>query len=64
MSVTIGAPRDSLPQPTGFVSLFVDGSQVARLRLDHHGHASFVARGLHEGAHTITAKYSGDQNYF
>lgn len=49
--------------PTGVVQFFIDGSAVGTGPLSAGGVATFKATSLAVGTHTITATYSGDDNF-
>ncbi len=49
--------------PTGTVTFSVDGNQLTNPPTVNNGVASVVLTGLTGGPHTVTATYSGDNNY-
>jgi len=49
--------------PTGTISLLDGKTTIATLPVDTSGAASFSISSLAAGSHSLTASYSGDQNY-
>jgi hypothetical protein len=60
-TVTAGSADGSIP--TGTVDFYSDGEFLGTGTLDESGTASFDAPNLPAGTHTITAVYSGNENY-
>lgn len=61
LSATVVTPSGT---PTGMVA-FRDGDHglIARVRLDHRGHASFTTSALTGGLHILSAEYEGDGRF-
>jgi Big-like domain-containing protein/VCBS repeat protein len=51
------------PNPTGLVTLVIDGSAVASATLDTNAQATFSLSTLSVGNHTVTVSYPGDTVY-
>lgn len=64
-SLLVAVAQSAAPgvQPTGQVTLTVDGTPVAAATLDGAGEAAFDSRLLPAGAHTLAASYAGDANF-
>lgn len=48
---------------TGYVQLYDNGQQVARLHLDSLGFASYISTNLTPGSHVFTATFPGDPTF-
>jgi hypothetical protein len=58
--VTVADSSSGGPTPTGIVTFYLDGTLAGRGNVDSDGIAYFQAN---PGNYTLTADYSGDQNY-
>jgi len=65
ISVTVKAAAPGTGNPTGTVTIFVDGKVAATTLLDStvDSLAIYATTNLSVGTHTITATYNGDLNY-
>jgi Ca2+-binding RTX toxin-like protein len=64
-SLLVAMAQSAAPavQPTGQVTLTVDGTPVATATLDAAGEAAFDSRLLSAGTHAVAASYAGDANF-
>ncbi len=53
----------NIARPTGSVTFFDGGTELGTETLNTHGFASFSTSDLDLGSHTISAVYSGDDNF-
>jgi hypothetical protein len=62
-TATVSASEPGSGTPTGTVTFKDDGKVLGTAKLDASGKASYSTKALSVGAHSITAVYSGDNNY-
>jgi hypothetical protein len=62
-TAAVSANNANLGEPTGTVTFEDGNTTLGTGTLDASGHATFNTRTLSLGSHTITASYSGDDNF-